>query len=244
MWLRDGMATQVLVVADRRGASYDPAMNRKAVVGGAAWILALQFFVMQGVVQSAWTTPFSLAHNMISDLARETCGPLFRAPGIEVACSPWHGWMNASIILNGLLIPLGAVLTRRLWPSCREMTAGLAMIALTAPGHLLVGFFPSDTGTLGHMIGAGSILALGNPGMVVAGWAAWGEHRGQAVVSLVLGLVGIAGTVLFLWSIDLGFGLGGMERVAFYPLTLWCGLQGLMLLRRPARTAEVAPTGA
>ena len=109
--------------------------RRGAIVGAAAWILTLQFFLVQGVVQSAWTTPFSLAHNMISDLARETCGPLRRAPGIEVACSPWHALMNASIIANGILIPLGAFLTRRLWPSCREMRIALWMLALTAPAH-------------------------------------------------------------------------------------------------------------
>src|SRR5687767_14151832 len=189
--------------------------------GAAAWILALQFFVVQGIVQSAWTTPFSLAHNMISDLARVTCGHLVRAPGIDIACSPWHALMNASISLNGILIPLGVMLTRSWWPKSRAMTIALAMIALTGPGHFMVAFFPSDTAPLGHMIGAGSILALGNPGMVVAGLAAWRERPGNAFASLILGLTGITGTLLFLWLIDLGLGLGGMERVAFYPLTLW-----------------------
>jgi hypothetical membrane protein len=212
--------------------------KRRAILGAAAWILTLQFFLVQGIVQSAWTTPFSLAHNMISDLARETCGPLRRAPGIEVACSPWHALMNASIIANGILIPLGAFLTRRLWPSCREMRIALWMLALTAPAHVLVGLFPSDTGTRGHMLGAGMILALGNPAMVLAGWAAWGERRGQAIASLVLGFAGITGTILFLWMIDLGLGLGGMERVAFYPLTLWCGIQGVWLLRPVESPAE------
>jgi hypothetical membrane protein len=205
-------------------------MNRR-LAGAIAWIVALQFFVIQGVVQSAWTTPFSLAHNMISDLARETCGPLPRAPGIEIACSPWHALMNVSIILNGILIPLGVLWTRDWWPKRRAMTIALAMIALTGPGHFLVGFFPSDTGPLGHVSGAGSILALGNPGMVVAGLAAWRERRGSAIASLILGLTGIVGTLLFLWMIDVGIGLGGLERVAFYPLTLWCGFQGIAIAR-------------
>lgn len=205
-------------------------MNRR-LAGAIAWILSLQFFVVQGVVQSAWTTPFSLAHNMISDLARETCGPLVRAPGIEIACSPWHALMNASIILNGILIPLGVLWTRSWWPKRRTMTIALAMIALTGPGHFIVGRFPSDTGPLGHLIGAGSILALGNPGMVLGGLAAWRERRGNAIASFVLGLTGITGTLLFLYLVDLGIGLGGMERVAFYPLTLWCGFQGIAIAR-------------
>ena len=208
---------------------------RRETLGAIAWLLTLQFFVVQGVVQSVWTTPFSLAHNMISDLARVTCGPLPRAPGIEIACSPWHALMNASIILNGLLIPAGAVLTRLLWPANRLMTLALVMIALTAPGHFMVGLFPSDTGPLGHVIGAGTILALGNPGMVLAGIAARRESRGPALVSLMLGLAGVVGTILFLFLIGLGIGLGGMERVAFYPLTIWCGIQGGVTLHRVMR---------
>src|SRR5512138_2330882 len=105
-------------------------MTDRSRLGAMLWIAALQFFVVQAIVQSAWTTPFSLAHNMISDLARETCGPLARAPGIETACSPWHALMNASIALNGVLVPLGAWLTRRRWPAERLVMIALGMIAL------------------------------------------------------------------------------------------------------------------
>jgi hypothetical membrane protein len=139
--------------------------------------------------------------------------------------------MNASIMLNGILIPLGALLTRSWWPKSRAMILALAMIALTGPGHFLVGFFPSDTGPQGHLIGAGSILALGNPGMVMFGLAAWRERRESAIASLVLGIAGIVGTLLFLNTVDLGIGLGFMERIAFYPLTLWCGYQGIAIAR-------------
>jgi hypothetical membrane protein len=206
-------------------------MTRREWLGALAWIVTLQFFVAQGVVQTAWTTPFSLAHNMISDLARVTCGPLHRAPGIDVACSPWHAVMNVSIILNGILIAAGADLTRKAWPATRWMAAALVMVGLTAPGHVLVGLFPSDTAPASHMLGAGLILAFGNPGIVVAGTALWRSQRALAIASLLLGLGGMAGTLLFLYSIDMGIGLGGMERVAFYPLPLWCGVMGAALLR-------------
>ncbi len=112
------------------------------------------------------------------------------------------------------------------------MTVGLGMIALSGLGNVAVGLFPSDTAAAGHMLGAGIILVLGNPGIVVAGLALHPRHGALAAASLVLGLGGIAGTILFLWSVDLGIGLGGMERVAFYPLPLWCGLMGTSLLRR------------
>jgi hypothetical protein len=74
--------------------------------------------------------------------------------------------------------------------------------------------------------------------------AAWRERRSQAVTSLILGVAGIAGTLLFLNDIDLGIGLGGMERVAFYPLTLWCGVQGIALARSRRRyRPEGSPLG-
>ena len=119
------------------------------------------------------------------------------------------------------------------------MTIALAMVALTGPGHFMVGLFPSDTGPQGHLIGAGSILALGNPGMVLAGLAAWRERRRSAIASLVLGVAGIAGTLLFLSVVDLGIGLGAMERVAFYPLTLWCGFQGIAVARHESERGPV-----
>jgi hypothetical membrane protein len=206
-------------------------MGNRERAGSTALILTLQFFPVQAIVQSAWSTPFSLAHNMISDLARETCGPLYRAPGIEVACSPWHALMNASIVANGFLIAAGLWLTRNFWTRSKSMTMALAMIAATAPGHLLVGLWPSDTGPTMHLVGAGSNLALGNPGMVLAGVALWRGRRVRSLVSLILGSAGLLGTLLFLNDNGLGIGLGGMERVAFYPLTLWCGIQGLLLLR-------------
>lgn len=205
-------------------------MRPSARLGAWAWALTLQFFLVQAIVQAAWTTPFSLAHNMISDLARVTCGPLHRSPTITVACSPLHALMNLSIALNGLLIVVGYVALRTRWPGTRVVAVGLAMLALTAPGHLMVGLFPSDTATLLHTIGAGSILALANPGMLVTGLGAWRNRRRQAAISLLLGAVGLVGTIGFLWSIDPLIGTGGYERLAFYPLTIWFGVMGLLEL--------------
>jgi hypothetical membrane protein len=39
--------------------------------------------------------------------------------------------------------------------------------------------------------------------------------------SLALGLTGLAGAALFLAQVDLGFGVGGMERIAVFPLLIW-----------------------
>lgn len=41
-------------------------------LGGAAWILTLLYFVGQIVAQAAWTTPYSLIDNRVSDLGNTT----------------------------------------------------------------------------------------------------------------------------------------------------------------------------
>lgn len=50
-------------------------------------------------------------------------------------------------------------------------------------------------------------------------------------LSLTLGLVGLGGTALFLAQVDLGIGVGGMERVAVFPLFIWTSAVAVRLAR-------------
>ena len=82
-----------------------------------------------------------------------------------------------------------------------------------------------------HVLGALLIMAVGNMGLVLAGigladdvpiplrWA-----------TSLLGTTAIAAFVLFLSHRYLGLGMGGMERVALFPLLMWAlsgGVRGL-----------------
>ena len=77
---------------------------------------------------------------------------------------------------------------------------------------------------------------MANAAAVVAGFARrdtlLGGMRGT---SLLIGVTGLAGTVLFLAQVDLGFGIGGMERVPVFAPLLWAGLVGARVIRA-ART--------
>jgi hypothetical protein len=53
--------------------------------------------------------------------------------------------------------------------------------------------------------------------------------------ALTLGAIGLVATALLLGQIYLVLGLGGMERVAVFPLLIWAVLSGIVLLRSPAR---------
>ena len=198
------------------------------------WILAVQFFVAQVVVQSAWVTPFSLTQNFISDLGNTTCGPYPKDSAMYV-CSPWHAWMNASFILLGLIILVGAALVRTAFPPKRSRTAGLVLLALAGVGIIAVGLFPEDVNIGYHRIGAAAHFILGNLSMLVLGIALWTARRQPALAlySIVSGVVGLVATALFVSEHNLGLGTGGMERLAAYPLPLWLIVAGIAFARNP-----------
>src|SRR5688500_12164461 len=110
-----------------------PAANNstKRIVrfGAIVWLLAIQFFIAQIIVQSAWTTPFSLAANYISDLGNTTCGP-YPVDSTMYVCSPWHAAMNASFFALGVIILVGAALVYRAFPAGHVRTIGLVLLAL------------------------------------------------------------------------------------------------------------------
>jgi hypothetical membrane protein len=89
------------------------------VAGGACWAVGVvQYAVAQIVAAEAWTRPYSLKNNYISDLGNTACG-MFHVPhGTPYyVCSPSHAVMNASFIIFGVLTIAVALLLRRIWPA-------------------------------------------------------------------------------------------------------------------------------
>lgn len=200
--------------------------------GAIVWVLAIQFFITQIIVQAAWTTPFSLTANYISDLGNTTCGPYPVGSSMYV-CSPWHAGMNTSFIALGVIILVGAALIHRAFPAGRMRTIGLALLVLAGPGEILVGLFPENVNITPHAIGAAAHFISGNLGIAVLGIAIAATRRQKllAIFSIIAGSVGLLATALFISGHYLGTGVGGMERFAAYPLPLWLIVVGVALLR-------------
>ena len=73
------------------------------VAGGAYWAVGVvHYAVAQIVAAAAWTRPYSLKNNYISDLGNTACG-MFHVPhGTPYyVCSPSHGLMNVSFVVFG-----------------------------------------------------------------------------------------------------------------------------------------------
>ena len=207
--------------------------NRTTTAAGVVWICAAQFFVAQAVAQSRWTTPFSLATNFISDLGNTTCGPY----GGSYVCSPWHLLMNASFVLQGVIIIIGAVLARQSFAGRLWGAVVLPLLIVTALGIAGVGLFPEDVNNPAHVVCAGTQFITGNVAMIVCGVAARREKRWRtfAAVSAALGVAGLLATGLFVEGYGLGLGVGGMERVAAYTLPVWLVMSGVLMVREGGR---------
>ena len=203
-----------------------------AVVGAGFWTLTVVYLVVQPVVATAWPTPYDLATNTISDLGVTGCGD-FRQPDDRVvyACSPRHALMNTVFVLVGILTAVGAVLTRAIWPRRRLTSVGVAFVVLAGVGAILLGLAPTNVNPAAH--GAGALLQVpGAVGPLLLGVAAWGVQRPVAAFSVLCGVVGSAACLLFFSQVYLGLGPGGMEHLAFDPLTVWTTVLGVVLLGR------------
>lgn len=208
-------------------------VRKKGALGALLWASSIQFFVMQAVVALGWDTPYSVAARYISDLGNTACAP-YPVGSATLVCSPWHAGMNASFLLLGATMAVGAALVVEAFRAGRARTWGLRLIALAGLGVFLVGLFPENENIAAHTAGAGLNFICGNLGMLVVG-SAGSDGRRFDRLSQAMGMLGLAGTTLFVEGVFLGMGQGGMERVAAYPLTIWLTGAGVYLWRKGIR---------
>jgi len=202
----------------------------RILIGGLVWMCAIQFFVAQVVVQAAWTTPFSLATNYISDLGNTACAN-YPTGGQTYVCSPLHEWMNLSFFAQGVIIIIGTLLILPLIRRGAVTGIGVALLLLTGLGMFGVGLFTENDNNDWHVYSAALQFITGNLALVIVGISrvTTGVSKVYRVGSILLGVIGLAATVLFPNGYHLGLGVGGMERVAAYTFPIWLITSGLLI---------------
>lgn len=199
--------------------------DKYPLLGPIIWVLCVQYFAVQIEVASAWQTPFSLTKNVISDLANTACGPY----ADRFVCSPQHALMNASFLMLGFTMAMGSLLIYQEFQRSRGTLIGFSLMAISGLGTLLVGFFPENTISALHGLGAFLTFFLGNLSLVILALALKTERPIFRAYTFISGAVSLVALGLFLLHIYLGLGPGGMERVVSYPQTIWLTLFGLYM---------------
>jgi hypothetical membrane protein len=184
--------------------------------GALAWLLTLQFFVVETIAQARYEGAYSRADDVISDLGASD--------------SAAHQLMNASFVVQAGLILAGALLLRPVLLRSAGQVAPV-LLGAAAAGVLLVGVFPSDGNALVHAIGAVAYLVGGGLGLIALAYAVRPRSEILGTTLALRGLVGTAATVFFVTGVTEYLGEGGTERVAAYVLPLGLALAGISLWR-------------
>jgi hypothetical membrane protein len=198
--------------------------------GGFCWTFCLQYFAAEAAAVAGWRGGYSFHDNYISDLGALSC--------VSSGCSPLHALMNASFLLQGVLISAGAMLVWPAFPRGWLRALALGLIAASGVGVFVVGLAPEDFAPGWHYLGAGEHFLFCNAGAALLGIALLRRGRATrpiALLSLATGLLGLAGLACLATTHYFGLGVGGMERVTAYPFTLWIAGMGIWLLRGAAR---------
>lgn len=189
----------------------DGVPSKRITWGAVAWLLTLQFFVVETIAQLRSPLPYSRSADVISALGD--------------AVQPAHTLMNASFVVQAGLIGAGAV---ALLPVLRGQAArpAVGLLGVAALGVLMVGVFPRLTSPALHTTGAVLYLVGSGLGVVALAYAVrpWSEALGTTLA--LLGLFATAMTVFYGAGVVEFLGEGGTERAAAYVLPVALALAG------------------
>lgn len=213
---------------------------RRSVLGAVLWLLCFQFFVAEQIARIHVRGLYSMARNSISDLG--ALHPFGVGSHPATSYSPLHAVMNASFLLQGVLILAGAVLLKPLFPARPLVRAALLLFALSGLSLFTIGLAPEDTDASLHLLAAAVHFVSGSVAMLLLGIALLQINRIAGLLSFASGSLAMSATLLLglrnttTWH-TLGLQTGTVERTAAYPLPLWLAVTGFLLLvrMRPSR---------
>lgn len=217
-------------------------------IGAWSVLSVLQYFVAEAAVIDAWAgpQPYNRRTGYISDLGALQCG-LHAGRGV---CSPLNWLMNASFVVQGLGLLLGALLLTsgllcvaarrgaRVQPGRRRpWLAAVGVRLLTGAagaGTVVVGLVPEDAGSGWHFTGALTYFIAGALALLLLG-GLWLRQTPMAWFVLVCGVVSLAALVTGGLTRMHVPEPGTLERLMGYPVTVGMAAAGLVIAQRVHR---------
>lgn len=173
---------------------------------GTVLFIGTTQFVLASIIAEALYPQYSISANYISDLGIGPSALIF----------------NMSIFLLGVTIVASAYLIYR----TLKPTLFTIFLALAGIGAMGVGIF-TEASLTPHFIASvitflfGSLATISSYKLV---------RKPLTYLVILLGLMGLGALILMMLGIDLGLGVGGIERMIAYPILLWgIGLGGYLV---------------
>jgi hypothetical membrane protein len=223
-------------------------------IGALALLSVLQYFVAEAAVIGAWAgpEPYSRRTGYISDLGAVGCG-VFDGRAV---CSPAHLLMNASFVVQGLGMVLGALLLSSALlcvaarPGVRvaggdarrahvaAVATARALTVAAGSGTVMVGLVPEDAGSLWHGVGAVMYFAAGALALLLLGWL-WLRQTPLSWLILACGALSLGALITGgVTAMDVPEP-GTLERLMGYPITVGLAAAGLVIAQRVRRERTV-----
>ncbi len=184
------------------------ALSNAAKAGVAVFFWAAQFGIFL-IVAEAYYPLYSVSGNYVSDLGANCPS----GGGPCVINEPTSLIFNASIVLLGLSSLVGAYFIQRAF----HWRPATGLIFVAGIGALGVGLFPETTGAVHGIFSLIVYLFSGLSAVVLARF----QRKPMFYFSIILGLTTLFALIGYVGGIDLGLGVGGMERMVVYPVLLW-----------------------
>ena len=204
-------------------------------------VLSSWYFAAQVLVAWVFRPHYSFVGNMISDLGNTGCPP----PNSDI-CSPRHVVFNVSVIALGVTMIVGAVLIFSEFSfsddprESRAAWAGFVSLALGGVGAVLVGAVPENVNTAHlHTVGTAMVIGFGQLAILILGLALLDVDDWLREFMLVTSLLVLLAGISIAGKHQFGLGVGGAERLAQYPESVWLILFGFYISRDHYRNGVI-----
>ena len=175
--------------------------------GLALFVGTIQFGIGE-ILAEIYYPNYNVSANYISDLGA-TCP----TSGACTIFEPTSYIFSASIIILGLMILLSAYFIQKSF----AWRPASGLMAIAGVGALGVGLFNETTGIV-HGIFSLIVFLFAGLSAIITFWL---QKPPLSYISIVLGAITVGALFLYVGSIYLGLGAGGMERMVMYPVLFW-----------------------
>ena len=245
-------------VPETTGTFLPDVRATRANIGAWAQLSVVQYFVAESAVIEAWAgpQPYSRATGFISDLGAVSCSVYED----RAVCSPLHVLMNASFVVQGLALILGAVFltagllcvaarpgvhaqrfhtataddeprTRVLAKPWIMAVAIRILTGVSGLGTVIVGLVPEDVGSPWHFAGALMFFIGGGFALLLLG-ILWFRQTPMSWFIAACGSLCIGALIVGgITGMDVPQP-GTLERLMGYPVTIGLATAGLVIAQR------------